>query len=79
MYAYIDPICGKPAFLLTTRPAPASRLSSSIARHLDGSPMERCAKLICESCSRKMVRQVMVGPFVAYTQPDLNSKNVQPI
>ena len=49
-FVLIHQLCGKPAFGLTERPAPGSALSSAVARHLDGKPMETGARVVCESC-----------------------------
>jgi len=54
MYAYIHPDCGKPAFLLTEIPGPRAPHTSKGILHLDRTPMEYGADMVCESCGAPM-------------------------
>ncbi len=60
MLAYVDPACGRPAFLMTARPASGERAMSRDVRHLDGRQMEYNAPCVCENCGRTL-------PFVLLT------------
>lgn len=52
--------CGFEAFYLTEKPGHKAKTKSEIVRHLDGSQMERAAKIICETC----------GGHIPYPQGD---------
>ena len=54
MYAYIDPSCGRPAFLLADKPVPGVRFLSSQSFHLDLSPIEPMSICQCDSCGETM-------------------------
>lgn len=54
MYAYIDPACGNPAFLLADKPQPGKHFLSAKAYTLDSSPIEPGTRCTCESCGEMM-------------------------
>lgn len=54
MYAYIDPACGRPAFLLADKPEPGKHFLSAKAYSLDNSPIPSGGPCVCESCGDTM-------------------------
>ncbi len=49
-YVLIHRECGQPAFLLRRKPNAGDLFASADAAHLDGTPMESCSPVVCESC-----------------------------
>jgi len=48
--------CGGRAFKLAIKPLPNSILRSADTTHLDGSPMEKHSRIICETCGGDISR-----------------------
>jgi hypothetical protein len=63
-YAYIDPVCGKPAFFRVAVPVGTDPVIAPDFERPNGTPMRYNDPVICWSCSRSLAQDLWDGKLV---------------